>query len=174
MNRFFYLWATVAVVMTATCTLKSQSAGDGFFDPDRDPVLAVINGKMRFLVSEEVMVRAVDIRFTKLGQIESIYKKQLYDEWYIFFEGREVDRIEQSIVVVLKLRKNEKDEYFADHSWYACVGDSCGSCGYDETNLQACFCKSEGPSSQPHSEGFCYSIWSDDPLFQKTPLKMKE
>jgi hypothetical protein len=173
MKKIIYLFSGIITILLWPPSLAGQAREEEYFDPERDPVLSIINGKMRFLVSEEVMVRAVDIRVTKLGQIESIYKKQLYDDWYIFIEGREIDKIEQSIVVVLKLRKEEGGNYYAAHSWYACIGDSCGSCGYDETNLEACFCKSEDPSPTPHTVGFCYSVWSNDPLFYKTRLKAK-
>jgi hypothetical protein len=174
MSTKYYLCIHVLLLLICGASLPAQTTTDGYFDPERDPVLSVINGKMRFMVSEDVMVRAVDIRVTKLGQIETIYKKQLYEDWYIFIEGREKDKIEQSIVVVLKLKKDEAGNYFADHSWYACVGDSCGSCGYDETNLEACFCKSEDPNPVRHNSGYCYSLWSNDPLFYKTPLKIKD
>ena len=174
-SAYVFGFIFVAISFVSSAPLNAQSFSDSvqtaYFDPEHDPVLALINGKVRFVVSEDVLVRATDLRFTKIGQIESVYKKQLYDEWYVFMEGREQDHIEQSVVVVLRLRKDENDRYFADHFWNACVGNSCGSCGFDETRLRGCFCKSEDPSSKPGAPGFCYNIWSDETLFRKVPLK---
>lgn len=166
----FMLLTTTSVVHAQT-TVGGERPSDGYFDPERDPILSMVNGKMRFVVSEDVLVRATDLRFTQIGQIEAVYKKQLYEDWYVFMEGRERDHIEQSVIIVLKLRRDENNNYFADHFWNACVGDSCGSCGFDETRLRGCFCKSEDPSSKAGTSGFCYNIWSDEALFRKIPLK---
>ena len=151
----------------------AQETANGYFDPEHDPILVTTNQKVRFALSEDVMVRAVDIRFTHIGQIETIYKKQLYDNWYIFIEGREQDKIEQSVVITLKLKAESTGRYFADNAWTACVGDTCGNCGFNETQLHGCFCLGEDPVDIPGNPGFCYSIWSDEPLFKKTLLKLE-
>lgn len=176
LHYFISLWCALLLLTTTaeaqTAALATgENTSDGFFDPERDPVLSMVNGKMRFVVSEDVLVRATDLRFTQIGQIEAVYKKQLYEDWYVFMEGRERDHIEQSVIIVLKLRRDENNNYFADHFWNACVGDSCGSCGFDETRLRGCFCKSEDPSPKAGASGFCYNIWSDEALFRKTSLK---
>ncbi len=167
--RLIFVFCCVASLYT---NLQGQSDSLEYFIPDRDPIMSTIDNKVRFMVSEEVLVRAADLRIIKLGAIESIYKREMDGEWYIYIECRLQGNMQESAIVSIKLREDGKGNYFADHSWHACFGQSCGSCGW-EVAVQDCYCKTDKPG-EPGVPGECYNIWSDEPLFFTTPLRLVE
>jgi hypothetical protein len=87
----------------------------------------------------------------------------------VYIECRLLNNIQESAIVAVKLRQDDNGNYFADHSWNACIGSSCGSCSW-QSEKQGCFCMTDKPG-EPGEPGFCYNIWSNDPLFRSTPLK---
>jgi hypothetical protein len=170
MHKFWhFVFGIVTALIMISQSATAQGDSSNYFIPTRDPIMSTINGKVRFMVSEEVLVRAANLRFAKLGEIESIYKKEMEGDWYVYIECRLDGNIEESAIVSVKMRLDDKGNYFADNSWHACVGESCGSCGWDVMS-NFCFCKTDKPG-EPGTPGECYNIWSDDPLFFTTPLK---
>lgn len=142
---------------------------DGYFDPQRDPVLSTINGKVRFVQSEEVIARAADIRLGKLNSVETFDKLFLNGHWYFTCECRYSLDPDQAAKVYLRLKGDENGNYFADSFWVACIGTPCGSCDWDINN-DRCFCKTDRPG-EPGEPGACNQIWSTDPLLRKVKLK---
>ena len=144
-------------------------AQEGYFNPDIDPILSTINGKVRFVQSEEIIARAADIRLGKLNSVETFDKLQIKDNWYITLECRFAPDPDQSAKVYLKLRPDGEGNFFADSSWVACVGTPCGSCDWNPDNND-CFCKTDRPG-EPGVPGECTQVWSTDALLRKVKLK---
>lgn len=146
-----------------------QAQAKTFFDPTTDPVLTTEGNKTVFAVPEETLIRSVDIRVGKLGGVESVGKEKIEEHWYLTIYCRHEQDIEQSIMVALKLKSDGMGNYFADHSWVACIGTPCGACGWDpESGL--CFCKTDRPG-EPGVEGECVQVWSDEFLLRKVVIK---
>lgn len=142
---------------------------DGFFDPERDPVMQEIDGRLRFVISEALLIKSMRVRIPRIGSIEQIEKKQFQGFWYIMLESRHAADLDQSVVVALRLRKDDQGNYFADHAWQACTGEGCGGCGWDSVN-ESCFCKFDRPG-EPGTPGACYHSWSDEALLMRVPIK---
>jgi hypothetical protein len=140
-----------------------------WFDPEKDPVLSTINGKVRFVQSEELIVRAADIRLGRLNTVETFDKLKIENDWYITFECRFSPDPDQSAKVYLKLRPDNVGNYFADTAWVACIGRPCGSCDWDPVT-EYCFCKVDRPG-EPGNPGDCNQVWSTDPLLKRTKIK---
>jgi len=151
------------------CFAQQATPDGGFFDPVRDPVASMMNGRLRLVVSEEVLVRSVAVKLARVGSIERVDRKQFEDEWYLTLESRHAQDIEQSVFVAVRLKPDGKGEYFADAYWTACTGEGCGSCGYGG-RMNGCFCMYDKPG-EPGTPGACYQTFSDEPLLVKVPLK---
>lgn len=145
------------------------SAQDGYFNPDTDPILSTINGKVRFVQSEAVIARAADIRLGRLNTVETFDKLQINDNWYFTMECRFAPDPDQSAKVYLKLRPDGLGNFFADSSWVACIGSPCGSCDWDP-RTNDCFCKTDRPGA-PGEPGECVQVWSTEILLKKVKLK---
>jgi hypothetical protein len=144
-------------------------AQDGYFNPETDPILSTINGKVRFVQSEEVIARAADIRIGKLNTVETFDKVQIQGNWYFTLECRFAPDPDQSARVYLKLRPDDKGNFFADSAWIACVGVPCGSCDWNYDTYD-CYCKTDRPG-EPGVLGECTQVWSTDPLLKKVKLR---
>jgi len=151
------------------CYAQQTSADDGFFDPMRDPVAFMSDGRLRLVVSEEVLVRSVVSKFARVGAIERVDRKQFDDKWYLVLESRHALDMEQSVFVAVRLKPNELGEYYADSYWTACTGEGCSSCGYGG-RMTGCFCLLDKPG-EPGTPGACYQTTSNEPLLCKVPLK---
>ncbi len=147
----------------------TTSQEDGYFDPVRDPILSTINGKVRFVQSEEVIARAADLRLGKLSTVETFDKVFLNGHWYFTCECRFAPEPDQAAKVYLRLKGDENGNYYADSRWVACIGAPCGSCDWD-INTNDCFCKTDRPG-EPGEPGACNQIWSTDPLLKKIKIK---
>lgn len=151
-------------------TTPPDDAGQGFFDPKRDAVASMINGRLRLVVSEEVLVRSVAATLTRVGSIEKVDRRQYEEDWYLTIESRHTEDIEQSVFVAVRLKPDGEGNYFADAYWTACTGEGCGSCGYAGF-MKGCFCMFDKPG-EPGTPGACYQTFSDDPLLLRVPLKL--
>lgn len=152
------------------CSVMAQSAvQDGFFDPVRDPVAAMRNGKLWLIVSDEVLVRSVAKNFSRLGAIEEVDRLQLEDTWYLVLKSRHAQDIEQSVFVAVRLKPDGKGNYFADAYWTACTGEGCSNCSYSGQR-NGCYCLFDKPG-EPGTPGACYQTFSDEPLLTKVPWK---
>ena len=145
------------------------SAQEGYFNPDTDPILSTINGKVRFVQSEEVIARAADIRLGKLNTVETFDKLQINDNWYFTLECRFAPDPDQSAKVYLKLRPDGLGNFFADTAWVACIGSPCGGCDWDPVTND-CFCKTDRPGA-PGEPGECVQVWSTEALLKKVKIK---
>jgi hypothetical protein len=144
------------------CSLLSAQP-DEWFDPDRDPIMRTINGKLRIVESEDIIVRASNIRIGGLhSTVETFEKREMYNHWYIVFECRFSPDRDQSAKVYLQLRDDGTGNYFADTTWIACVGRPCGSCELNP-DTEYCVCKTERPD-QPGELGECNQVWSTEAL----------
>ncbi|MBL7825052.1 MAG: hypothetical protein JNJ57_00360 [Saprospiraceae bacterium] len=150
---------------------QALQSDDGFFDPARDPIATMRDGKLRLVVSEDILVRSVAVNFKRLGTVEKVERRLLENEWYLTLESRHANDIEQSVFVAVRLKPNEEGNYFADAWWTACTGEGCGSCGY-EGRSNGCFCLFDKPG-EPGTPGACYQTFSDEPLLSKVPLKFR-
>lgn len=165
------------LIVMSLCVLCLSSNGqeanteDGFFDPQRDPIASKVNGRLRLLQSEEVLVRSISTTLPRIGIIENIDRKQYEEDWYLTIESRHKEDIEQSVFVAVRLKPDAAGNYFADAYWTACTGEGCGSCGYAGF-MKGCFCMFDMPG-EPGTPGACYQTFSNDPLLTKIPLKPK-
>jgi hypothetical protein len=169
MVRFLFLFVWAITNLAPQLSAQTTDSLD-YFIPKRDPIITTVNGRARFAVSEEVLVRAADLRVIKLGDIESIQKKEINGKMYLWIECRIKDNLQESAIAIVKLRNDDLGNYYADDYWNACIGDSCGSCTFDE-NL-GCLCMTDKPG-EPGEPGLCYHVWSDEPLFKTTLIKVR-
>ncbi len=155
------------ILLVSTAPIAAQ---DGFFDPERDPILSEVSGRIRLVQTEDVIVRAADIRIGKLHPtVETFEKLQVKGIWYLNFECRFAPDTDQSAKVYLKLRPDGNGNHFADTAWIACVGRPCGNCDLD-LSTETCFCKTDRPG-EPGVLGDCNQVWSTDPLLRRVPKK---
>lgn len=142
---------------------------DEYFDPDRDPIAIISGGTLRFVVSEVVVLRSISSNFKRVGSIEQMGKRFWNNRWFLILESRHSQDMIESVYVMVRLKANEKGEYFAEPWWMACTGNSCSSCEYTD-ELDGCVCRYDKPG-EPGVPGFCYHTLSDDPLLVKVALK---
>jgi hypothetical protein len=162
MTRYFIL------LMACWCSsFISAQTDDGWFDPDRDPIMTTVNGRHRIVESEDIIVRASNIRIGGLhSTVETFEKREMYNHWYIVFECRFGPDRDQSAKVYLQLRPDGEGNFFADTNWIACVGRPCGSCELNP-DTEYCICKSGKPGA-PDEEGECTQVWSTEALLFRT------
>lgn len=142
---------------------------DGFFDPERDPVAVLFKGQPRLVVSEMTILRSVSANFERVGAIEKVDRRFWNEHWFITLESRHSQSLEESVFVMIRLKSNEKGEYFAEPWWMACTGNSCGSCDY-AGEYDGCVCRFDKPG-EPGVPGFCYHTISADPLMVRVPSR---
>jgi hypothetical protein len=157
----------IGLILLGLSSAKAQD--DGWFDPDRDPILREVNGRVRFVQSEELIARSADIRLGKLNSVETFDKIKIENNWYITFECRFAPDPDQSAKVYLKLRFDGSENYYADTSWVACVGRPCGRCDWD-AHTGYCFCMVDRPG-EVGVIGDCNQMWSTDPLLRRVRIK---
>lgn len=144
--------------------------GDGFFDPQRDPIASMLNGRLRNMVSEEVLVRSVAAKFPRLGTVEKVDCQEIEGYRWITLEGRHSEDMEQSVFVAVRLKPDKAGNFFADSFWTACTGEGCGGCDF-KFQMDGCFCRYDRPG-EPGTPGACYQTTSDEPLLTRVPLKV--
>jgi hypothetical protein len=158
-----YLWAHGCLAQ------QDSTETDGFFDPKRDPIASIINGQLRLVVSEDVLVRSVAIKFAHLGTIEKVARQEIEGHWWLTLESRHADDMEQSVFVAIRLKPDEDGHYFADSFWTACTGEGCGGCDF-KLQMDGCFCRFDRPG-EPGTPGACYQTTSDEMLLSRVLLK---
>jgi hypothetical protein len=158
---FIMLWAGICAAQTPM--------SDGYFDPARDPVAVMANGRLRFVISEMVVLRSISANFERVGAIEKVDKRFWDNHWFLILESRHSADMTESVYVMVRLQPNTKGEYFAEPWWMACTGNSCSSCQYAD-ELEGCICLYDKPG-EPGVSGFCYHTTSAEPLLVKVPLK---
>ncbi len=164
--------ATLLLCFLAQICLAQQTApppDDGFFDPLRDPVASVVNGRLRLVVSEEVLLRSVVIKLPRVGVVEKVGRQQIEGYWWLTLESRHAEDMEQSVFVAVRLKPDQDGNYFADSYWTACTGEGCGGCDF-KLQMDGCFCRYDRPG-EPGTPGACYQTTSDEPLLVRVPLK---
>jgi hypothetical protein len=149
----------------------SADAGDGWFDPDRDPIAQSVNGRLRLVVSEEVLVRSAAVKLPRLGAAEKVDRQHFEGHWWLTVESRHAHDMEQSVFLAVRLKPNPDGEYFADSWWTACTGEGCSSCDF-KYQMDGCFCRFDKPG-EPGTPGACYQTTADEPLLTKVLLKPK-
>ena len=145
-------------------------SSDGFFDPMRDPVAGMVNGRLRLVVSEEVLVRSVVIKLPRVGAVEKVDRQEIEGYWWLTLESRHAEDMEQSVFVAVRLKPDQDGNYFADSYWTACTGEGCGGCDF-KLQMDGCFCRYDKPG-EPGTPGACYQTTSDEPLLVRVPLKL--
>jgi hypothetical protein len=143
---------------------------DAFFDPVRDPIASMINGRLRLVVSEEVLVRSVVVKLPRVGLVEKVDRQQIEGYWWLTLESRHAEDMEQSVFVAIRLKPDQNGQYFADSYWTACTGEGCGGCDF-KLQMDGCFCRFDKPG-EPGIPGACYQTTSDEPLLVKVLLKV--
>lgn len=143
---------------------------DGFFDPYRDPIASMVNGRLRLVVSEEVLVRSVVVKLPRVGLVEKVDRQQIEGYWWLTLESRHAEDMEQSVFVAIRLKPDPEGNYFADSFWTACTGEGCGGCDF-KLQMDGCFCRFDRPG-EPGTPGACYQTTSDEPLLVKVLLKV--
>ena len=143
--------------------------GDGFFDPQRDPLANMVNGRLRPKVNEEVLLRSIASKFPRIGIIEKLDCQEIEGFWWLTLESRQADDMEQSVFIAQRLKPDKAGNYFADSYWTACTGEGCGGCDF-KLQMDGCFCRFDKPG-EPGTPGACYQTASDEPLLTKVPLK---
>lgn len=166
--RFFFICLCFLGIFAADAQESSLRPED-FFDPDRDPVAVMVDGSLRFTVSELVILRSISANFKRVGAIEHLDKRFWNNNWFMVLESRHSQDMVESVYVMVRLRADEKGAYFAEPWWMACTGNSCSSCEYTD-ELDGCVCRYDKPG-EPGVPGFCYHTVSDDPLLVKVLLK---
>jgi len=157
------LWCQICV------SQQDIQSVDGFFDPQRDHVASMVNGRLRPKVNEEVLVRSIASKFPKIGTIEQLDCQEIEGYWWLTLESRHADDMEQSIFVALRLKPDKSGNYFADSYWTACTGEGCGGCDF-KLQMDGCFCRFDRPG-EPGTPGACYQTASDEPLLTRVSLK---
>ncbi len=157
------LWTRLCIAQPATLH------DDGFFDPARDPVANMVNGRVRRVINEEVLVRAISASFPRLGTVEKVDCQKIEGYWWLTLESRHAEDLEQSVFVALRLKPDQNGHYFADSFWTACTGEGCGGCDF-KLQMDGCFCRFDKPG-EPGTPGACYQTTSDEKLLTKVPLK---
>ncbi len=147
----------------------APSNEDGFFDPDRDPIASMVNGRLRLVVSEEVLVRSVVVKLPRVGIVERVDRQEIEGRWWLTLESRHADDMEQSVFVAIRLKPDQDGNYFADSFWTACTGEGCGGCDF-KLQMDGCFCRFDKPG-EPGTPGACYQTTSDEPLLVKVLVK---
>lgn len=165
--KFCLLICLMGVLSPAFSQTGSDDSGEDYFDPERDPIAVEVNGRVRLVLSEELIVRSVTATLPRVGAIEHIDRKEYENHWYLTIESRHADDMEQSVFVAIRLVPDGKGNYFADHYWTTCTGSGCGSCGYAGYQ-KGCFCLFDKPG-EPGVPGSCYQTFSNDPLMVKVP-----
>lgn len=152
------------------CLGQTTTANDdGFFDPNRDPIASMINGRLRLVVSEEVLVRSVVVKLPRVGIVERVDRQEIEGRWWLTLESRHADDMEQSVFVAIRLKSDQDGNYFADSFWTACTGEGCGGCDF-KLQMDGCFCRFDKPG-EPGTPGACYQTTSDEPLLVKVLVK---
>jgi hypothetical protein len=163
------------MVINAWPTLAQSAApNDGFFDPQRDPVASTFGGRIRLVVSEDVLVRSAtknSYMTHYVGRIEQVDRKEIEGFWNLTLQSRYSEDMEQSVFLAIRLRPDGKGNYFAGSYWTACVGEGCGECGLS-IQRDGCYCLQDKPG-EPGTPGACYQITSDEPILIRVPLKEK-
>jgi len=142
---------------------------DEFFDPARDPIAILVNDRMRLLVSEEVLLRAVATNLPRVGMIERMDRQKIEGFWWLTLESRHAEDMEQSVFVAVRLKAASGGQYFADSFWTACTGEGCGGCDF-KLQMDGCFCRFDKPG-EPGTPGVCYQTTSDEMLLARVPIK---
>lgn len=157
--------------LLAQCCLAQSTDGldDGYFDPERDPIASMVNGRLRLVVSEEVLVRSVVVKFPRVGVVERVDRQEIEGFWWLTLESRHAEDLEQSVFVAVRLKPDPEGRYFADSYWTACTGEGCGGCDF-KLQMDGCFCRFDKPG-EPGTPGACYQTSSDEPLLVKVPLQ---
>ncbi|MDO8366729.1 MAG: hypothetical protein Q7T20_08040 [Saprospiraceae bacterium] len=148
---------------------QDATPGDGCFDPLRDPVAGMVNGRLHLVLNSEVLVRAVAGNLPRLGTIEKVECQNIEDQWWLTLESRHTEDIEQSVFVAVRLKPDLDGNFFADSYWTACTGEGCGGCDF-KLQMDGCFCRFDRPG-EPGTPGSCYQTSSDEMLMVKVPLK---
>ncbi len=154
------------IILAQSPTLSN----DGFFDPDRDPIASRINGRLRLVVSEDVLVRSVVIKLPRVGLVEKVDRQEIEGHWWLTLESRHAEDMEQSVFVAVRLKSDAEGNYFADSYWTACTGEGCGGCDF-KLQMDGCFCRFDKPG-EPGTPGACYQTSSDEPLLVRVSLKL--
>ncbi len=157
-------------IFSCQCFAQQLAAPeDEYFDPLRDPVVGLVNGRLRCVVSEEVLVRSVSVKFPRVGAVERLDCQSIEGYWWLTLESRHSEDMEQSVFLALRLKPDKDGNYFADSYWTACTGEGCGGCDF-KLQMDGCFCRFDKPG-EPGTPGACYQTTSDEPLLVKVPLK---
>lgn len=149
------------------CTFTHAQSPDGFFDPLRDPVAAMVNNRLRLVVSEEVLVRSVSANMPQMGTVERVDRQFIENAWWLTIESRHAGDMEQSVFIAVRLKQGTDQKFFADHYWTACTGEGCGGCDF-KIQMDGCFCRFDAPG-EPGTPGACYQTASDEMLLAKVP-----
>lgn len=147
------------------CTMINGQSSDGFFDPLRDPVAAMVNNRLRLVVSEEVLVRSASANMPQMGTVEYLGREFIENAWWLTIESRLSGDIEQSVFIAVRLKEGSDQKFFADHYWTACTGEGCGGCDF-KLQMDGCFCRFDAPG-EPGTPGACYQTASDEMLLTK-------
>ncbi|MFN0175884.1 MAG: hypothetical protein ACKVU0_14625 [Saprospiraceae bacterium] len=157
------LWCQICIAQ------KEVTPGDGFFDPQRDPIAKMVNGRLLNTISEEVLVRSIASKFLQIGTLEKLNCQEIEGHWWLTLESRHADDMEQSVFIAQRLKPDKAGNYFADSYWTACTGEGCGGCDF-KIQMDGCFCRFDKPG-EPGTPGACYQTASDEPLLTRVPLK---
>lgn len=125
----------------------------GFFDPARDPIAKMENGRMRLLIENDLLLRSVAAKFPHLGSVEKVSQQEIEGRWWLVMESRLETDIEQSVFLGLRLKPAMDASFFADSYWTACIGEGCGGCDF-KIQLDGCFCRYDKPG-EPGTLGAC-------------------
>ncbi|MFN0216695.1 MAG: hypothetical protein ACKVT2_20745 [Saprospiraceae bacterium] len=158
------LWARFCLAQQAPL-----SAND-FFDPQNNPVATLTNGRLRCVVSEDILVRSVSANFPTVGSLERMDCQRIEGYWWLTLESRHAEDMEQSVFVAVRLKPDLEGNYFADSFWTACTGEGCGGCDF-KLQMDGCFCRFDKPG-EPGTPGACYQTTSNEPLLVKVPTKL--
>jgi hypothetical protein len=165
----FFLLIAFCFVANLSKAQPDGSLSDGWFDPDRDPIARSVNGRLRLVVSEEVLVRSAAVKLPRLGAAEKVDRQHFEGHWWLTVESRHAQDMEQSVFLAVRLKPNAEGEYFADSWWTACTGEGCSSCNF-KYQMDGCFCRFDMPG-EPGTPGACYQTTADEPLLTKVRLK---
>ncbi|HLP92998.1 MAG TPA: hypothetical protein VK168_03135 [Saprospiraceae bacterium] len=155
----------ICFILKLACTFTHAQSPDGFFDPLRDPVAALVNNRLRLVVSEEVLVRSVSANMPQMGTVERVDRQFIENAWWLTIESRHSGDMEQSVFIAVRLKEGADQKFFADHYWTACTGEGCGGCDF-KIQMDGCFCRFDAPG-EPGTPGACYQTASDEMLLTK-------
>lgn len=144
-------------------------ADTDYFDPQTDPVARMDHERPRLMLSEELIMRAVVVKFPSVGRVERVGCQFIEGRWWLTLESRHADDMEQSVFLAIRLKPDDEEQFFADYFWTACTGEGCGGCDF-KLQMDGCFCRFDRPGD-PGIPGACYQTTSDEPLMVKVPLR---